>query len=160
MEIREKRSLVIQWDSLTDMTDARQLAKQVAWAAVTPEARNEDFNVVNGDIFRWSWMWSRIADWFGIEATEFDGTERPLADQMKNDAEVWSEIAVRHGFVEADLARLASPWHTDTDLGRPIEVVTDMSKSRGMGFSGYIATDTAFFDLFERLMADKIIPAR
>ena len=150
----------VQWESLTDMTDARQLAAQVAWAAVTPEARNEDFNVVNGDVFRWSWMWSRIADWFGIDAEEFDGTERPLAEQMKDDAEVWSEMANRHGLAEADLAQLASPWHTDADLGRPIEVVTDMSKSRRMGFTGYVATDAAFYDLFERLRADKIIPAR
>lgn len=150
----------VQWESLTDMTDARQLAAQVVWAAITPEARNEDFNVVNGDVFRWNWMWSRIADWFGIEAEEFDGTERPLAVQMQGDAEVWSEMATRHGLAEADLARLASPWHTDADLGRPIEVVTDMSKSRRMGFTGYAATDTAFFDLFERLRADKIIPAR
>ncbi len=58
----------VQWDSLTDMTDARQLASQVTWAAEVPEARNEDFNVVNGDIFRWNWMWERIAERFGIEA--------------------------------------------------------------------------------------------
>lgn len=93
--------------------------------------------MVNGDVFRWSWMWSRIAGWFGIEAEEFDGTERPLAEQMKGDAEVWSEMAARQGFAEADLARLASPWQTDADLGRPIEVVPDMSKSRRMGFTGY-----------------------
>jgi len=37
--------------------------------------------------------------------------------------------------------------------------VTDMSKSRRMGFTGYVATDAAFFDLFERLRADKLIPA-
>jgi hypothetical protein len=36
---------------------------------------------------------------------------------------------------------LASAWHTDADLGRPIEVVTDMSKSRKLGFLAYQATD-------------------
>ena len=35
-----------------------------------------------------------------------------------------------------------------------------MSKSRRMGFTSYIATDTAFFDLFERLRADRIIPSK
>ncbi len=147
-----------QWDSLTDMTDARQLAAQAVWAATTPAARNEDFNVVNGDVFRWSWMWHRIAQWFGIQAEEFDGTVRPLEEQMADDAGIWAEIAQRHGLAERDLERLASPWHTDADLGRPIEVVTDMSKSRKMGFSGYIATDEAFFDLFEQLRADRIVP--
>ncbi|TGN47803.1 SDR family oxidoreductase [Paracoccus liaowanqingii] len=147
-----------QWNGLTDMTDARQLAAQVIWAAGTPAARNQDFNIVNGDVFRWSWMWPRIAGWFGIEAEEFDGTPRPLEAQMQDDAPLWAEIAARERLAEPDLGRLASPWHTDADLGRPIEVVTDMSKSRRMGFTGYVATDQAFFDLFERLRQDRLIP--
>lgn len=148
----------VQWESLTDMTDARQLADQVIWASTTPAARNEDFNIVNGDVFRWNWMWHRIGDYFGVEVEDFDGVERPLVEQMKDDAPVWAEIAKRHGLAESDLSRLASAWHTDADLGRPIEVVTDMSKSRALGFTGYVATDSAFFDLFDRLRADNIIP--
>ncbi|WP_128255616.1 SDR family oxidoreductase [Falsirhodobacter deserti] len=147
-----------QWEGLTDMTDARQLAAQAIWAAETPAARNQDFNIVNGDIFRWKWMWHRIAEAFGLEAEDFDGIVRPLEEQMKEDAAIWTDIANRHGLAEADLSRLASPWHTDADLGRPIEVVTDMSKSRQMGFSSYQATDQAFFDLFEQLRTDRIIP--
>ena len=147
-----------QWNGLTDMTDARQLAAQLVWATTTPEAANEDFNIVNGDVFRWSWMWSRIADWFGIEAAPFDGTIVPLEEQMADDAVVWQRIAEREGLVEADLTRLASPWHTDADLGRPIEVVTDMGKSRRMGFTRYQPTDDAFFDLFAQLRADRLIP--
>lgn len=148
----------VQWESLTDMTDARQLADQAIWAATTPAARNEDFNIVNGDVFRWNWMWHRIGDYFGVQVEDFDGVERPLEVQMKDDAAIWAEIAKRHGFAESDLSHLASPWHTDADLGRPIEVVTDMSKSRELGFTGYVATDRAFFDLFDRLRADRIIP--
>ncbi|RZM36645.1 MAG: NAD-dependent dehydratase, partial [Sphingomonas sp.] len=66
--------------------------------------------------------------------------------------------AAREGLVESDLDRLASPWHTDADLGRPIEVVTDMGKSRRLGFTAYQPTDDAFFALFERLRADRLIP--
>jgi hypothetical protein len=36
-------------------------------------------------------------------------------------------VADRQGSVEPDLGRLASPWHTDADLRRPIEVMIDMS---------------------------------
>ena len=130
----------------------------MAWAANTPAAANQAFNVVNGDIFRWSWMWARIADWFGIEPAAFDGTVRPLEQQMANDAPEWAAIADRHHLVEPALNRLASAWHTDSDLGRPIEVVTDMSKSRKLGFLRYQATDDAFFDLFGQLRADRLIP--
>lgn len=147
-----------QWNGLTDMTDAGQLARHLVWAATTPTAANEAFNVVNGDVFRWSWMWGRVADWFGLAPAPFDGTILPLEKQMQDDAAVWQRIAERDGLVEPDLSRLASPWHTDADLGRPIEVVTDMSKSRRLGFLDYRATDDAFFDLFQRLRSDRLIP--
>ncbi len=148
----------VQWAGLTDMTDARLLARHLAWAATTPATANQAFNVVDGDVFRWSWMWERIASWFGLEPAPFDGEMRPLEAQMAADAPLWREIASRHGLVEPDLDRLASAWHTDADLGRPIEVVTDMSKSRKLGFTAYQATDDAFFDLFEELRRDRLIP--
>jgi nucleoside-diphosphate-sugar epimerase len=147
-----------QWQGLTDMTDARLLARHLLWAAETEGAHDAAFNVVNGDVFRWQWMWSRIADWFGVEAAPFDGTEHPLEAQMADDARLWRQIAEREGLAEPDLTRLASPWHTDADLGRPFEVVTDMSRSRRLGFTGYQSTDDAFFDLFAQLKADRLIP--
>jgi len=54
---------------------------------------------------------------------------------MDNDQAVWTQMVAEHGLKESDIDRLVSPWHTDADLGRPIEVVTDMSKSRAMGFT-------------------------
>ncbi|WP_313607017.1 SDR family oxidoreductase [Rhizobium sp.] len=147
-----------QWNGLTDMTSADLLARHLFWTATAAEAANEDFNIVNGDVFRWKWMWKRIADWFGIDAAEFDGSVTPLEGIMADDAPVWKDIAERHGLVEHDLTRLASPWHTDADLGRPIEVVTDMSKSRRRGFLEYQPTDDAFYDLFAKLRRERFIP--
>ncbi|MCB2377603.1 SDR family oxidoreductase [Hymenobacter sp. BT635] len=147
-----------QWNGLSDVTDARIIAKQLVWAATTEAARNEAFNIVNGDVFRWSWLWGRLAEWFGVEAAGFDGTVRPLEAELANDADLWRDIAHRHGLVESDLHRLASAWHTDLDLGRPLEVMTDMAKSRKLGFREYQATDDSFFDLFEQLRADRLIP--
>ena len=147
-----------QWSGLTDMTDAGQLARHLLWAVETPAAHDQAFNIVNGDVFRWQWMWTRIADWFGIDAAPFDGTVRPLAEQMADGAERWRRIAERDGLAEPDMGRLASPWHTDADLGRPIEVITDMSKSRRLGFTGYQPTDDAFYALFAQLRADRLIP--
>ncbi len=147
-----------QWNGLSDVTDARMLAKQLVWAADTDAARNEAFNIVNGDLFRWSWLWGRIADFFGVQAAGFSGTVQPLEAAMANDHAQWRDIAARHGLLEPDLGRLASPWHTDLDLGRPIEVMTDMAKSRKLGFSAYQATDESFFDLFAQLRAARLIP--
>jgi nucleoside-diphosphate-sugar epimerase len=148
----------VQWKSLTDMTDARLLAKHLLWAATTPAAKNEAFNVVNGDVFRWQWMWKRIAGWFGVEAAELEGEGIPLEKQLVDAAPVWNQLAAKHGLAEVDIDRLVSAWHTDADLGRPIEVVTDMSKSRRLGFTEYQPTDESFFALFERLRSDRLIP--
>ncbi|HEY4111422.1 SDR family oxidoreductase [Puia sp.] len=147
-----------QWNGISDMTDARVLADHLIWASTTPAARNEAFNVVNGDIFRWNWLWPQLADRFGVEATGFDGTVHPLSEELGRDHSLWKEIARRHGLKEPDLDRLASPWHTDLDLGRPIEVMTDMSKSRKLGFTVYQPTNESFFDLFDRLRREKLIP--
>ena len=148
----------MQWNGLTDMTDARVLARHLEWAATTDAAKNEDFNIVNGDVFRWKWMWSRIAEYFDVEPVPFDGEVRPLENRMQESAALWKEIASRFGLVETDITKLASWWHTDADLGRPMEVVTDMAKSRKLGFLDFQPTDESFFDLFDRLKVERIIP--
>ena len=147
-----------QWNSLTDMTDAGLLAEHMIWAATTEKAGNQAYNVVNGDIFRWRWMWPQIAAYFGVEAAGFEGSPRPLEEQMRGLEPVWSKIAAAHGLAEADLSRIASWWHTDADLGRNLEVLADMGKSRVAGFTGYRRTDDSFRQLFDRYRAEKIIP--
>jgi nucleoside-diphosphate-sugar epimerase len=148
----------VQWNSLTDMTDARLLARHLQWASTTAVAANEAFNVVNGDVFRWSWMWEQIARWFGVEPAEFPGKGTQLELQLADAGPIWAEIARKRKLVQPDLNVLASAWHTDADLGRPIEVLTDMSKSRKLGFLDYQATSDSFFDLFSRLREERLIP--
>lgn len=147
-----------QWHGLSDVTDARMLAKQLRWAADHDAARNEAFNIANGDYFRWSWLWRRLAAWFGVQAAGFDGTVRPLEAGMAQDHELWRAMAQKYKLAEPDLDRLASPWHTDLDLGRPIEVMSDMANSRRLGFCAWQSTEDSFFDLFAGLRAHSLIP--
>ena len=147
-----------QWNGLSDMTDATLLAEQLVWATSAKSAKNEDFNAVNGDTFRWNWMWPRIAAYFGLEAAEYPAEMMPLEGRMQDAAAAWSDIAARYDLREQNIDKLASWWHTDADLGRPMEVFTDMSKSRKAGFTGYRATLDAFTQLFDKLKAERIIP--
>ena len=134
------------------------LAEHMLWASTTPEAANEAFNIVNGDVFRWRWMWPKLAAYFGVEWEGFAGEPRPLEQSMRGRENQWRELAGRHNLSEPDLGRVASWWHTDGDLGRGIEVVTDMGKSRDAGFTGYRRTLDAFTALFDRYRADNLIP--
>ena len=147
-----------QWNSVPDMTDAGLLAEPMLWAATDEHTADEAFNVVNGDVFRWRSLWPRLAAEFGVEPAGFDTEPQPLEKQMAGMSEAWTKLAVRDGLAEPDLGRLATWWHTDADLGRKMEVLTDMSKSRVAGFTGYRRTEDAFLDLFARLRSERLIP--
>ena len=148
-----------QWNGLTDVTDAGLLGRQLAWAARSPAARDQAFNTVNGDIFRWRWMWGEIAAHFGLESGGCPSVRAPLEPSMKPTAAArWKTIAEKHGLIEHDVDRLASWWHTDADLGRDIECVNDMTKSRDLGFLDHADSRASFLNLFTLLRAQSIIP--
>jgi nucleoside-diphosphate-sugar epimerase len=148
-----------QYNAVTDVTDARILAEQLYWAATTPAAANMPFNIVNGDIFRWTWLWGRIAEYFGLEVGEYPGHPVPLEQQMADAPGIWSEIVAKHGLQDIPVNKLASWWHSDADLGRTLECFTDMTNSRALGFSAYQQTSRSFFDVFDALRARRIIPS-
>lgn len=70
----------------------------------------------------------------------------------------WRDLATEHDLIEPDLSRVASWWHTDADLGREIEVVTDMNKSRAAGFSATRDSRSTFFDYARQYRAARVIP--
>ena len=147
-----------QWNGLTDMTDASLLAEHMVWAATTPAAADLALNIVNGDVFRWRWMWPRLAEVLGVEAVGFEGEVRPLEKQMADAADVWSRIVQADDLAEPDVERVASWWHTDGDLGRDVECLTDMTRSRLAGFTGYRSTLHSFTSVFDELVDQRITP--
>lgn len=144
--------------AIVDATDSRILAQQCVWAATTPDAQNQAFNTVNGDNFRWEYMWNEIASYFGLTAAPYPEIATPLEEQMENAGPVWQEIAEEHGLVESDLSRIASFWHSDLDMGRPMDILTDMSKSRQIGFHPHYSTKHSFFYYFEQMKKANVIP--
>src|SRR3954469_23217035 len=49
------------YDALLEMTDSGLLAQAAVWAATDPAARDQAFNIANGDLFRWNELWPRLA---------------------------------------------------------------------------------------------------
>ncbi len=58
---------------VSQAVDVDLLARAIAWAGEAEAARNEAFNVTNGDVFTWENVWPAIADALGHEA----GRRRP-----------------------------------------------------------------------------------
>lgn len=65
---------------------------------------------------------------------------------------------VKYDLKPHSVHELAPWWHTDADLSRKFETFADMSKSRALGFLEFQKTTTSFFDVVERLRAERIIP--
>ena len=133
-----------QWDGLTEVSDARLIARQLAWAATAPAARNQAFNTANGDVFRWRTMWPEIGAHFGLDVPTYTGEQQILQTMMADSGPIWAALAKRHGLVEGDIRKLATWWHSDFDFGRSIESISDMTKSRKAGFLDYQSTRNTF----------------
>ncbi|MDP1720569.1 MAG: SDR family oxidoreductase [Candidatus Nanopelagicaceae bacterium] len=147
-----------QFNGVTDVTDARLLARHAVWSATAPAAENEAFNTVNGDVFRWRQLWKLIAEYFGLQDPGYPSEMMPLEPRMVDADEIWSGIVSKYELASYKASDIASWWHTDADLGRQVETFADMGKSRKAGFREVQVTPDSFFDLFDQLRAAKIIP--
>lgn len=147
-----------QYEAAVDVTDGRIIAKHLLWAATEAGARNEAFNIVNGEVFRWSWLWPKLAAHLGVAAADYPGHAQPLEEQMAGMEPVWDAIVAKHGLQKNPLNTVASWWHSDADLGRVIENFTDMTKSRDLGFTAYQNSLRSFTDAFDRFRAAKVLP--
>jgi nucleoside-diphosphate-sugar epimerase len=148
----------VQWNGITDMTDSDLLANHMFWASVTDSAKNTPFNVSNGDVFRWRWMWPRLGEALKVD---FVGPSDELAlfeRQMSPLESLWVNISKEYGLKNSEISNLASWWHTDGDLNRPIECFSDMNNSRIRGFLECRNTLDSFLKVFRGYQLDKIIP--
>jgi nucleoside-diphosphate-sugar epimerase len=144
------------YTSLIEMTDAGLLAKAAVFAATTPSAANQAFNVTNGDMFRWSSMWPRIAAAFDMEVAP--PLPMSLTEVMADKAGLWDDMVRRHGLLPTPYSDVSSWAFGDFVFGWDHDVIADTSKSRRAGFHEYVETEAMFRRIFDDLRASRIIP--
>src|SRR6478672_4696868 len=81
--------------------DVDLLARAIAWAGEADAARNEAFNVTNGDVFTWENIWPAVADGLDMKP----GKPAPLSLQQESKKWItpWDELRRKHGLVSPDL---------------------------------------------------------
>ncbi|WP_414944625.1 SDR family oxidoreductase [Amycolatopsis sp. cmx-11-32] len=142
------------YDSLLEMTDAGLLAKATTWAATG--STNEAYNIANGDLFRWSELWPRIAAYFGLEVAP--PLPMSLGVVMADKEELWTAIAAKYG-LEVPYGAVSSSWgFADFVFGWDYDMFADGSKARRAGFHEYAETSAMFFRLFDEFRKAKVIP--
>lgn len=102
--------------ALWEMVDAGLLADAMAWAASTPAAASETFNVTNGDVFVLRHAWPELARRLGLDDEgAVPASFSSLFAKAESEA-AWATIAERHGLVEHSLPALLGQSATYLDL--------------------------------------------
>ena len=147
------------WENFCDMLDARVLAEQQIWAAVTERAKNQAFNCTNGDVYTWKSLWKVCCEVFDVEFVPFDENEKfDWVGMMKKKGRVWDEIVEKYGLYKTNMEEIVCPEAVDAVLHFGFPHVCSMNKSREFGFFGYANTLKSIGMWVGRLRDMKIIP--
>ena len=148
-----------------EAVDADLLARSLAWAAIAPEARNETFNVTNGDVMVWANVWPTIADALGMEPAE----ERPIyfAEDMPRREREWDRLVTKHDLLAPrSLLEFAgqSFHYLDFLFARGAELTPQPAlvstiKIRRAGFRDCIDTEDMLRKWFQRFQAERLLPS-
>jgi nucleoside-diphosphate-sugar epimerase len=77
-----------------EAADADLVADVMVWAAQSPQAANEAFNITNGDVFEWRNVWPAVAKTLGAEI----GSDMPtsVTAYLDENADVWDKIVAKY----------------------------------------------------------------
>jgi nucleoside-diphosphate-sugar epimerase len=153
---------------VAEAVDSRLLADALHWAADSPAAANETFNITNGDVFEWRDIWPALARLLGVEPGPDERFS--LAVWLPEQEQAWARVVERHGLRPHTLSELLGLSHQYADDafawtpdGRPLEsrsrpVLLSTIKLRQAGFDACIDTEEMFAHWFGRLRRERILP--
>ncbi|MBV8931946.1 MAG: SDR family oxidoreductase [Kutzneria sp.] len=144
------------YDALLEVTDANLLARATVWAATDERCVNQAFNINNGDQFRWSELWPKIADMFGLEVAP--GLSMRLADVMADKEPVWQTMTTKYALEPRSYQEVSCWPFGDAVFSWDYDMIADGSKARRFGFYDYVDTETMFARVFAGLRERRIIP--
>ncbi|GCE50099.1 nucleoside-diphosphate-sugar epimerase [Thermosporothrix hazakensis] len=144
------------YHSLLEMTDAGLLARATVWAATNERSANQAFNINNGDLFRWSEMWPKLARFFDLEVAP----PLPMSLQvvMADKEPLWQRMQEKYGLAKIPYKDVSSWTFGDFVFSWDYDMFADGSKVRRFGFHEYVETEAMFLDVFADFRRRRIIP--
>jgi nucleoside-diphosphate-sugar epimerase len=144
------------WNTLQETTDAELFGRATLWALGEDKARNEIFNISNGDVYRWRQLWNELAAFYDIPVAE------PLAmstlSEMSEKAPLWDSMVARYGLHATPYNQIANWAFVDWMLNFREETIQSTIKIRQAGFADCIDTHQSFRRQLTRLRNLRIIP--
>ncbi|MDG3007562.1 SDR family oxidoreductase [Paludisphaera mucosa] len=144
--------------ALYQVTSADVLARATDWAGTTPAAREEVYNITNGDSFRWEHLWPRIARMFDMETAP--PVPLKLAEYMADKGPLWDAIGARYGLASIPYEQAAAWGFGDFIFHSEFDNITSTIKARRHGFHDCIDTEEMFLEFFDQLREARVIPPR
>jgi nucleoside-diphosphate-sugar epimerase len=144
------------YDKLLEMTDAGLLAKATVWAATDACCANQAFNINNGDLFRWSEMWPKIARFFELEVAP--PLPMSLNVVMADKESIWNAMVSKYGLAPHTYQEVSSWGFGDSVFSWDYDFFADGSKARRFGFHAYVDTEEMFTQIFKEFRLRKVIP--
>ena len=143
------------FEALIQLTDAQLLARGAIWAALEPHGNDVTYNITNGDLFRWSHVWPRVAEWFGLPVGRPLHVDLDLFMRSRGEA-AWAELRREHGLV-VDLHQLQD-WRQTQVLSSSVELHSSTIRIRQAGFQDCLDSEDRLIALFEEMRQRKYIP--
>ncbi|WP_439823159.1 SDR family oxidoreductase [Paenibacillus borealis] len=144
------------YHSLLEMTDAGLLAKATIWAATDTRCANQAFNITNGDLFRWSEMWPKIAAYFNLETAP--PLQMSLSVVMEDKETLWNNMVEKYGLEKNSYQSVSSWAFGDFVFSWDYDFFADGTKARRLGFHEFVETESMFMNIFDGLRKAKVIP--
>ncbi len=144
------------WNSLSEATDARQLARAMVFLSTSPKARNEAFNVTNGDLFRWKHLWPRVARLFDMPCGKVQTLS--LSQWMADKDPIWDRIVRRHKLTPRRLGEVALWAFGDFAFRQSCDVISSMTKIRTAGFHDTVDTEELYLSILHQYRDAGILP--
>ncbi|KAF4458635.1 NAD-dependent epimerase dehydratase [Fusarium albosuccineum] len=155
---------------IDDCSYAPSIADMSVWAVTNEHAKNEAFNHMNGDVFVWKHLWTKLGRHFGIAVPEFDdsewtakGEDQVMANNFsmiewaKDKKPVWERVVAKHGgTVEA------FDWGTwdffDWAVGKAWCTISSVSKARKFGWTRFDDTYDTYIETFHAFENAGVLP--
>jgi nucleoside-diphosphate-sugar epimerase len=147
-------------ERVSQAVDADLLARAIDWSGEAPAARNETFNITNGDVFSWPNIWPAIAEAVGMRP----GPDEPFLLQSLGRAD-WDRVRQRFGLVSpalTDFVGLSLEYadyqmrYGHTEPGPPAIVST--IKIAQAGFHEVLDTELMFRRWFKVFQQKRLLP--
>ena len=150
-------------ENIIEAVDTDLIAGAFAWAAESPQAHGETFNITNGDIMVWRNVWPAIAEAVGLEPAY--GEPVSLSQFLPDNAAVWDRVVEKYNLRRVSMETLVGESHHYADLifswgakSLPGPMLVSTTKLRQAGYGACMDTEVMSAKWLGRLVERGVLP--